>query len=207
MSGYFNLELNSDMMPVTPSHTLNKPYKGARKMRLTAPDADGEMVVWARSDEEARDHLINALFDLIFRGARIGASARNPRCLFCGGQTQRHGRNSSGTRTWKCGNPECRRSFVLDRTFRGGINHPTQSKKPAFIRLLLAGRTVREAADQLRLGIHTASGWAEHAAATGLLDGKLCPCGKVLRHRGVCAFRLAHKRRRGDDGRLQAEGL
>ena len=25
-------------------------------------------------------------------------------------------------------NPDCQRSFVIDRTFRGGINHPTQSK-------------------------------------------------------------------------------
>jgi len=113
-------------------HTLNRPYKGAHKFSATAPDAQGTLVIWARDTEECREHLLNALFDLIFARNRVGAAVTNPPCIFCGGRTQSRGRNSSGTRAWRCMNPDCQRSFVIDRTFRGGINHPTQSKKPAF---------------------------------------------------------------------------
>ena len=49
-------------------------------------------------------------------------------------------------------NPDCQRSFVIDRSFRGGINHPTQSKKPEFHRLVFVeGKTIREACDALGL--------------------------------------------------------
>lgn len=194
MSGYFNLELNPDMMPVKAVHTLNRPYKGAVKHRMRAPDADGELVVYARCEEEARDHLVNALFDLVFRGARLGVTARNPACLFCGGKTQRGGRNSAGKRVWKCQNLECRRSFVLDRTFKGGINHPSQSKKPAFVRLLTEGKTVAEAADLVGVCLHTAGNWAEKAEAMGILRGVNCPCGRPVRHRGSCAYRMSYRR-------------
>src|ERR1700680_1211579 len=67
---------------------------------------------------------------------RVGAAVFNPPCIFCGGKRQSRGRNSSGTRGWRCMNPTCQRSFVIDRSFRGGINHPTQSKKPDFYREL-----------------------------------------------------------------------
>ncbi len=132
---YFNFEFNSKMA-TSLVHTLNRPYKGAHKFSATAPDAQGTLVIWARDTEECREHLLNALFDLIFARNRVGAAVTNPPCIFCGGKTQSRGRNSSGTRAWRCMNPDCQRSFVIDRTFRGGINHPTQSKKPAFYQLL-----------------------------------------------------------------------
>jgi transposase-like protein len=209
MAGYYDLELNPDLMPVKARHTLNKFYRGARKFELHAPDAEGTLLVWARSEEEAQAHLQNALFDLIFRSARLQTAVKNPKCLFCGGRTQRGGRNSSGTRVWACQNVECRRSFVLDRTFRGGINHPSQSKKPAFVRLLQSGATVREAADKLSLNVSTAGNWAEVAAGMGLLDGLECPCGKSLRHRGSCAFRqgLMPTRRLRDKGGQYLPGI
>lgn len=41
-------------------------------------------------------------------------------------------------------NPGCQRSFVIDRSFRGGVNHPTQSKKAEFHRLVfVTGKTIR----------------------------------------------------------------
>ena len=132
---YFNFEFNSKMA-ASLVHTLNRPYKGAHKFSATAPDAQGTLVIWARDTEECREHLLNALFDLIFARNRVGAAVTNPPCIFCGGKTQSRGRNSSGTRAWRCMNSDCQRSFVIDRTFRGGINHPTQSKKPDFHRLV-----------------------------------------------------------------------
>ncbi len=199
MSGYFDFDFNP-AMATTLRHTLNRPYKGARRFEFSAPDAAGTLIVYARDEDEGKAHLVNALFDLIFARNRVGASVTNPDCIFCGGRTESRGRNSSGTRAWRCLNPECRRSFVLDRTFRGGINHPTQSKKPEFSRLLLSGLTVREAAEKLNLNISTASNWAEKIAALnpGKLDSLTCPCGKRLRHRGTCWFRLgAGKLHRG----------
>ncbi len=139
---YFNFEFNSKMA-TSLVHTLNRPYKGAHKFSATAPDAQGTLVIWARDTEECREHLLNALFDLIFARNRVGAAVTNPPCIFCGGKTQSRGRNSSGTRAWRCMNPDCQRSFVIDRTFRGGINHPTQSKKPAFYQLVFVdGKTI-----------------------------------------------------------------
>jgi transposase-like protein len=193
VSGYFNLEFNPQLARSL-THTLNRRYKGSRKFQLAAPDAPGTLIVWARSEDEARDHIQNAIFDLIFQRNRVGASVTNPACIFCGGRTQSHGRNSSGTQGWKCLNIECQRRFVIDRTFRGGINHPSQSKKPEFARLLLSGLTVREAADKVHLNVSTAGNWAEKIAALnpGKLDDLKCSCGKPLRHRGTCAFRLGY---------------
>ena len=72
---YFNFEFNSKMA-TSLVHTLNRPYKGAHKFSATAPDAQGTLVIWARDTEECREHLLNALFDLIFARNRVGA-ARN----------------------------------------------------------------------------------------------------------------------------------
>src|SRR5580692_1259500 len=102
---YFNFEFNSKMA-TSLVHTLNRPYKGARKFSATAPDAQGTLVIWARDTEECREHLLNALFDLIFARNRVGAAVSNPPCIFCGGKTQSRGRNSSGTRAWRCMNPD-----------------------------------------------------------------------------------------------------
>jgi transposase-like protein len=193
MTGYFNLDLRSDQMPVSEHHTLNRPYKGSRPFRMRAPDAEGLIIVHAASEDEARDHLINALFDLLFRSARLSTSAHNPPCPFCKGRTQRAGRNSSGTRVWQCVTPECRRQFVLHRVWKGGINHQAQSKKPEFVRLLLSGVPVAEAADRLRLNHSTAGNWAEKVAANNpqAIERLQCYCGKNIRHRGTCRFRLA----------------
>jgi hypothetical protein len=140
---YFNLEFNPQMA-TSLVHCLNRRYKGAQKFPVTATDAQGTLIVWARDLQECREHLLNALFDLIFARNRVGAAVTNPPCIFCGGKTQSRGRNSSGTRGWRCVNPDCQRSFVLDRSFRGGINHPTQSKKPAFYQLVFVdGKTIR----------------------------------------------------------------
>lgn len=205
MAGYFDFEFNAKLA-TKPVHTLNRPYKGARQIKMRAPDAGGTLIVWARSEEEARDHLANALFDLIFNKNRCGVSVENPACIFCGAKTQSHGRNSSGTRTWRCQNPECQRHFVIDRTFRGGINHPSQSKKPKFTMLVKSGVSVREAADRLGLGLHTASNWAQKLTALGVLADVHCPCGKTITHRGSCAFRMEYSRQRRADGRyLPAE--
>lgn len=192
MSGYFNLELKPDVMPTGLRHELNRYYKGAQRFEMTAPDAAGTIVVWARNIEEARDHLVNALYDLVFAAGRNGAALANPKCPFCGARTQRGGRNSSGTRVWKCQGDECRRSFVLHRVWRGGINHPAQSKKPAFVRLYLSGVSVREAATQLRLNISTAANWAEQVAANNpdAIANLSCACGKPIRHRGSCWYRM-----------------
>lgn len=193
MSGYFNLELRPDQMPVKDRHILNQRYKGAKPYEMRAPDAAGMIVIYARSLDEANDHAINALFDLIFRSATAATAVHNPRCPFCNGKTQRHGRNSAGTRTWKCQRPDCQRYFVLDRVWRGGKNHQAQSKKPEFVRLLLSGVPAADAADRLGINHQTAGNWAEKVAANNpeAMAQFNCPCGKPIRHRGTCAHRLA----------------
>jgi transposase-like protein len=197
MSGYFNLELNPDVMPTGLRHKLNERYKGSQKFEISAPDAAGTLIVWARTRDEAQDHLVNAMFDLIFAAGRNGASVSNPKCPFCGAHTQRGGRNSSGTRVWSCQGVECRRKFVLNRAWRGGVNHPSQSKKPEFVRLLLSGITVRDAADQLKLSVSTAGNWAEKVAANHpeVIAELKCACGKPIRHRGTCSYRIAARQR------------
>lgn len=190
---YFDLEYKPPRGRIdTLTHTLNRKYRGTELFALKAPDAPGTIQVWAKNVEEAREHLVNAIFDLIFRPSRVGAFVENPACIFCGGRTQSKGRNSSGTRAWQCMNTECRRAFVLNRTFRGGVNHPSQSKKPEFARLLLGGTPVREAADKLGLNRHTATQWAAQIAAINKdrFAGLSCKCGKPLRHRGTCVYRL-----------------
>jgi hypothetical protein len=74
---YFNFEFNSKMA-TSLVHTLNRPYKGAHKFSATAPDAQGTLVIWARDPQECREHLLNALFDLIFARNRVGAAVFNP---------------------------------------------------------------------------------------------------------------------------------
>jgi len=190
---YFNFEFNPQMA-TSLVHCLNRRYKGARKFPVTAPDAQGTLIVWARDRQECHEHLLNALFDLIFARNRVGAAVTNPACIFCGGRTQSRGRNSSGTRGWRCVNPECQRSFVLDRSFRGGINHPTQSKKPEFRRLVFVeGKTIREACDELGLSPSAADNWFRKMVALGQRVDHKCPCGKAIRHRGSCRFRRAYR--------------
>lgn len=193
MSGYYNLELKPDLRGVTTRpHQLNRKYKSAQRFVMRAPDAPGTLVVWALDEQEARDHLINALFELLFRPAPGSALTSNPPCPFCGGHAQSHGRNSSGKRNWKCMAEACGRYFVLDRVWRGGINHPAQSKKPEFVRLLLSGVSVRDAANRLNLHMNTAGNWAEKVAANNpeAMVSLSCPCGKPIRHRGSCWYRM-----------------
>jgi len=188
---YFNLEFNPKAVRGL-EHMLNRHYRGARLFAVRAPDAAGTLKVWAGDEEEAREHILNAMFDLIFNRNRVGAFLEKPRCIFCdGGKTESRGRNSSGTQVWRCKNPDCRRSFVLNRIFRGGINHPTQSQKPEFARLLLSGVPVREAADRLGIHHHTATGWGAQVEALNRerFQQIKCRCGKALRHRGICLFR------------------
>ena len=190
---YFNLEFNPQMA-TSLVHCLNRKYRGARKFPVKAPDAQGTLYVWARDPEECREHLLNALFDLLFARNRVGAAVGNPACIFCGGRTQSRGRNSSGTRGWRCMNPDCQRSFVIDRSFRGGINHPTQSKKPEFHRLVFVeGKTIREACDALRLSMSAGDHWFRKMAAVGGRIDHKCPCGRDLRHRGSCEFRQSYQ--------------
>jgi transposase-like protein len=174
-------------------HMLNRKYRGAQKFAVKAPDATGTLLIWAHDEEEAREHLVNAMFDMIFRPHRlISAGAENPNCIFCGGgRVQSKGRNSSGTRAWQCMNDECRRAFVLNRTFKGGINHPAQSKKPEFARLILAGVPTAEAATRVGVNRKTATHWAMQIAAVNKdrVAGLLCRCGKPVRHRGICLYR------------------
>jgi hypothetical protein len=189
-------------------HCLNRRYKGARKFPVTAPDAQGTLIVWARDLQECREHLLNALFDLIFARNRVGASVCNPSCIFCGGKTQSRGRNSSGTRGWRCMNPGCQRNFVIDRRFRGGINHPTQSKKPEFHRLVFVeGKTIREACDALGLSPSAGDNWFRKIMALGQQMDHRCPCGRELRHRGSCEFRRSYgtKKERSIDKNQTAE--
>ena len=44
---YFNLEFNPQMA-TSLVHCLNRRYKGAQKFPVTAPDAQGTLIVWAR---------------------------------------------------------------------------------------------------------------------------------------------------------------
>ena len=191
--GYFHFEFNPKMARSL-AHTLNKRYRGARRFTVSAPDAQGTLYVWARNPEEVVEHIYNALFDLIFQRNRCGASIDNPPCIYCGYRTESRGRNSSGTRGWRCLNPECRRHFVIGRSFRGGINHPQQSKKPKFHRLVFVeGKTIREAADLLGISHGAADNWYQKMAAINGGTDKKCPCGKPLRHRGSCRFRQQYK--------------
>jgi len=194
---YFNLEFNSQMA-TSLVHCLNRRYKGARKFPVTAPDAQGTLIVWARDPQECREHLLNALFDLVFARNRVGAAVCNPACIFCGGKTQSRGRNSSGTRGWRCVNPDCQRSFVIDRSFRGGINHPTRSKKPDFYRLVFVdGKTIREACDALGVSMSAGDNWYRKMLAVQKRIDHKCPCGKELRHRGACRFRQGYQLEKG----------
>jgi len=194
---YFNFEFNPEMA-TSLVHCLNRRYKGAQKFPVTAPDAQGTLIVWARDLQECREHLLNALFDLIFARNRVGAAVSNPACIFCGGKTQSRGRNSSGTRGWRCVNPGCQRNFVIDRRFRGGINHPTQSKKPEFHRLVFVeGKTIREACDALRLSPSAGDNWFRKMVALGQQMDHRCPCGRELRHRGSCEFRQRYGTKKG----------
>jgi hypothetical protein len=190
---YFNLEFNPQMA-TSLVHCLNRRYRGARKFPVTAPDAQGTLLVWARDPEECREHLLNALFDLLFARNRVGASVSNPACIFCGGKTQSRGRNSSGTRGWRCMSPDCQRSLVIDRSFRGGINHPTQSKRPEFHRMVFVeGKTIREACDALKLSMSAGDKWFRKMVAVGAKIDQKCPCGRDLRHRGSCEFRRSYR--------------
>lgn len=190
---YFNLEFDP-RIAASLVHCLNRRYRGARKFAVTAPDAQGTLFVWARDPAECREHLLNALFDLLFARNRVGAAVGNPACMFCGGKTQSRGRNSSGTRGWRCMNPDCQRSFVIDRSFRGGINHPTQSKKPEFHRLVFVeGKTIREACDALGLSMSAGDNWFRKMVAVGGQIAHKCPCGRGLRHRGSCQFRQSYQ--------------
>ena len=77
MGGYFDIEYNEHR----PSgrgweslrHELNKPYAGARRWELRAPDAAGTLIVWARDEAEARDHLMNCLWEVVFAKHRVAA--------------------------------------------------------------------------------------------------------------------------------------
>jgi hypothetical protein len=190
---YFNFEFNHELA-TSLIHYLNRPYKGARKFSATAPDAQGTLIVWARNSQECREHLLNALFDLIFARNRVGAAVSNPICIFCGGRTQSRGRNSSGTRCWRCTNPVCQRSFVIDRNFRGGIRHPTHSQKPEFHRLVFVeGKTIREACDSVGISMSAGDSWYQKMIAGRKRIDHRCPCGKELRHRGSCWFRRSYR--------------
>jgi hypothetical protein len=91
-------------------------------------------------------------------------------------------------------NPDCQRSFVIDRSFRGGINHPTQSKKPEFHRLVFVeGKTIREACDALKLSMSAGDKWFRKMVAVGAKIDHKCPCGRDLRHRGSCEFRQSYR--------------
>src|ERR1700730_5798939 len=194
---YFNFEFNSKMA-TSLVHTLNRPYKGALKFSATAPDAQGTLVIWARDPEECREHLLNALFDLIFARNRVGAVVFNPPCIFCGGKTQSRGRNSSGTRGWRCMNPTCQRSFVIDRSFRGGIHHPTQSTSPDFHRLVfIDGKTIREACDDLGISMSAGDNWYQKMLAVRKRIEQKWPCGKRRRDRGSCRFRQGYQTTKG----------
>jgi transposase-like protein len=187
---YFNLEIDPREARSL-EHTLNRRYNGAQLFAVKAPDAAGTLKVWATDLDEAREHVLNAMFDLVFNRLRVGAHLENPKCIFCGHKTESRGRNSSGTRGYRCLNPECRRNFVLHRTFRGGVNHPSQSKKPEFARLLLAGTPVAEAADRLGLNHQTAGNWGAQIEALNCekFAELKCRCGRALRHRGICIHR------------------
>jgi len=186
---YFNFEPNP-RMAFGLRHHLNKKYKGSRSFEIQAPDAAGTLVVWARDEEEADEHIQNALFELIFHRNRCGAFVTNPKCIFCGARTESRGRNSSGTRVWRCLG-DCRRSFTLNREWRGGIHSPVQSKKPAFHRLVFVeGKSIREAVEALGISHNAADNWYRKMAALRAADElPKCPCGKAMRHRGTCLFR------------------
>src|SRR3977135_2511900 len=84
---YFNLEFNPQMA-TSLVHCLNRRYKGAQKFPITAPDAGGTVRVWARDPQERREHLMNALFDLIFARNRLHPAVDKPPCIYRGAKTQ-----------------------------------------------------------------------------------------------------------------------
>jgi hypothetical protein len=73
------------------------------------------------------------------------------------------------------------------------LSRPYKGSRPEFVRLLLGGAPVADAADRLKLNHHTAANWAEKVAANNpeAMAQFKCPCGKPIRHRGSCAHRLA----------------
>jgi hypothetical protein len=96
-------------------------------------------------------------------------------------------------------NPTCQRSFVIDRSFRGGINHPTQSKKPDFHRLVfIDGKTIREACDALGISMSAGDNWYQKMLAVRKRIDHKCPCGKELRHQGSCRFRQGYQKEKGN---------
>lgn len=78
--------------------------------------------------------------------------------------------------------------------FPGGIDHPTQSKKPEFRRLVFdEGKTIREACDALGLSMSGGDNWFRKMLAVGRQIDHRCPCGRELRHRGSCQFRQSYQ--------------
>jgi len=126
-AGHWLFEFNP-RAATTLRHTLNRKYRGAQKFELRAPDAPGTLIVWARTAQEADEHVVNALFDLIFDRKRVGAFLDNPVCIYCGGPTQSRGRNSSGSQTWTCRNPSCRRSSHRDAPLFG-VAHAVETRR------------------------------------------------------------------------------
>jgi hypothetical protein len=49
--GYFNFEFNRELV-TSLVHCLNRPYKGARKLSATGPDARGPLIVSARNPHQ-----------------------------------------------------------------------------------------------------------------------------------------------------------
>ena len=104
-------------------------------------------------------------------------------------KTQSRGRNSSGTRGWRCMNPDCQRSFVIDRSFRGGIiTHAVEEAG-------LSSAGVHRWQDNSR-GVRRSRylderrhNWYQKMLAVRKRIDHNCPCGKKLRHRGSCRFR------------------
>ncbi len=67
-----------------------------------------------------------------------------PGIVFCGGKRKAADVTVPGQEAGVASMWVAREALSLDRSFRGGINHPIQSKKPEFHRLVfLAGKTIR----------------------------------------------------------------
>ena len=156
MSGYFDLTLTASRAAGL-RHTLNRHYRGTERFSFRAPDAAGELTVWARSAQEAEAHCWNALFDLLFSRHRLGIA---PACPVCGGEGAPRGRNSVGRRQWRCENPECRRWFGAERNGHGGVAHPIEERRHEFYCLVFChGRRVPEACAQLRISRSAGYAW------------------------------------------------
>lgn len=170
MSGYYDLTITAARAS-SGRHTLNRHYRGASRFTMRAPDADGELVVWARSQREAEDHLTNALFDLLFARHRLGVE---PRCPGCGGEGTPRGRNAAGRRQWQCRNPECRRWFGARREGNGGVEHPASSLKLEFYRLHFGlGVSVDHARQRLGISRSAAYAWRRRYIVLGQKWDKL----------------------------------